>query len=48
LREFIDQRISGNENRILKDKIDSLTIAIGYAKMIFNDEKLDQYYERVN
>jgi hypothetical protein len=30
-----------------REKIDALTVAIGYARIISNDTLLDNYYEKV-
>jgi hypothetical protein len=32
---------------LARKKIDTLTIAIGYATIVLNDTLLDQYYEKV-
>jgi len=33
---------------IAKQKIDALTVAIGYASIASDDARLDDYYEKVN
>jgi len=34
--------------KIAREKIDALTIAIGYASIASDDARLDDYYEKVN
>jgi len=50
-KQYINQHatwmVDETTKNLARKKIDTLTIAIGYATIVLNDTLLDQYYEKV-